>query len=192
MLVHSESKVPIDPFWAAAMLASFRALVGIVGSPIVKKCQRRPLYLCSCAIQIVGLISLSGYCYFNQGELLTANFPFARWIPIFSIMLVYSAFSFGFGNIPYMLQGELLPSHARSFGSGLLGFLDNLSLFISCKLVPTWNEYLGIHGTFLMYAAVCCLVALISFFFMPETSGMSLEQIEEMYRPKNKKKKSSK
>ena len=55
-------------------------------------------------------------------------------------------------------------------------------------MVPTWNKLLGIHGTFLMYATVCLGVAVLSFFFMPETSGMSLEEIEDMYRPKNKKK----
>ena len=65
--------------------------------------------------------------------------------------------------------------------------MDNLSLFVSCKMVPTWNELLGVHGTFLMYATITIAMAIFSFFFMPETSGMSLEEIEEMYRPKNPK-----
>ena len=55
-------------------------------------------------------------------------------------------------------------------------------------MVPTWTELLGLHGTFFMYASVCFGVAVCSFFFMPETSGMSLEEIEDMYRPKEKKK----
>ena len=53
-------------------------------------------------------------------------------------------------------------------------------------MLPTWIDLLGIHGTFLMYATVCLGIAIFSFFFMPETSGMSLEEIEEMYRPKNR------
>ena len=65
--------------------------------------------------------------------------------------------------------------------------MDNLSLFVSCKMVPTWNKLLGVHGAFLMYATITITVAIFSFFFMPETSGMSLEEIEEMYRPKNPK-----
>ena len=52
-------------------------------------------------------------------------------------------------------------------------------------MVPTWQELFGVHGAFFMYACICSLVALICFFFMPETSGMSLEAIEEMYKPKN-------
>ena len=65
--------------------------------------------------------------------------------------------------------------------------MDNLSLFVSCKMVPTWNELLGVHGAFLMYAIITIFMAIFSFFFMPETSEMSLEEIEEMYRPKNPK-----
>ena len=83
-------------------------------------------------------------------------------------------------------QGELLPVHARSVGSALLGIIDNLSLFLSAKLVPTFNEYLGVHGSFLMYCFLGGCNALFSFFTMPETSGMSLEEIEDMYRPKKK------
>lgn len=55
-------------------------------------------------------------------------------------------------------------------------------------MVPTFNELLGVHGAFLMYACICGAVVIVSFFCMPETSGMSLEEIEDMYRPKNKKK----
>ena len=33
--------------------------------------------------------------------------------------------------------GELLPSDLRSLGCGILGVLDNISLFISVKVVPS-------------------------------------------------------
>ena len=55
-------------------------------------------------------------------------------------------------------------------------------------MVPTWQELFGVHGAFFMYACICSLVALTSFFFMPETSGMTLEEIETMYKSKKVKK----
>ena len=48
-------------------------------------------------------------------------------------------------------------------------------------------NFFGIHGSFLFYACVGVFVGLFSYFFMPETDGMSLEQIEEMYEPVPKK-----
>ena len=42
-------------------------------------------------------------------------------------------------------KGEILPSDMRSFGSGLLGILDNISLFIALKTVPImigrWSSF---------------------------------------------------
>ena len=113
-LYFSKSKIPIDPFWAAAMLATFRALSAIIGSSVNGKCKRRPLYLICCGISIFGQLSLSSFCYFDQDEVLTTNFPFTRWIPIFSIMMIYTAFSFGFGGIPWMLQVDFFCLHNQS------------------------------------------------------------------------------
>ena len=111
-------------------------------------------------------------------------FLIARWIPIFAILLIYTAFSFGWGSIPYALQGELLPARARSFGAGLLGFVDNLVLFFVTKSVPSLFVLLGVHGTFLLSAGCALAMLLLSVFFMPETMGMTLEEIENMFRSK--------
>ena len=78
--------------------------MSIIGSSINGKCKRRTVYFVCCGHMIFGLLSLSAYSYFNQNELLTQNFPMARWIPIFSILILYTGFSFGYGSIPYMFQ----------------------------------------------------------------------------------------
>ena len=52
-------------------------------------------------------------------------------------------------------------------------------------MVPTLFDKIGIHGTFLMYSIITTSVGILSFFIMPETSGMSLEEIEAMYRSKS-------
>ena len=103
-LFFSQSKIPIDPFWAAAMLSTYRALIAIIGASVNGKYKRRSLYLVCCGVSIIGQLSLAFYCFFNQDESLTENFPITKWIPIFSIMMVYTAFSFGFGAIPFMLM----------------------------------------------------------------------------------------
>ena len=88
----------------------FRALMSILGMSMIGKCNRRKLYLVCCGIMIFGLLSLSCFSYFNHNELLTQNFPMARWIPIFSILIVYTGFSFGYAGIPYIFQVPVLAS----------------------------------------------------------------------------------
>ena len=83
-----------------------------------------------------------------------------------------------------IFQGELFPSHARSFGSGLISLLQMLSLFTSTKLAPTLTILMGTHGLFYLYSVLTFLVAIICFFAMPDTSGLSLEEIENIYKNK--------
>ena len=92
------------------MLSTYRALIAIIGASVNGKYKRRTLYLVCCGVSIIGQLSLAFYCFFNQDESLTENFPITKWIPIFSIMMVYTAFSFGFGAIPFMLMVSFNPS----------------------------------------------------------------------------------
>ena len=99
---------------------------------------------------------------------------------------MYTGFGLGYGPIVFLLQGELLPSDLRSLGSGLLGVFDNISLFIAVKTVPSLIAGLGMHGAYLLYSGCCFTNLFISFFVMPETKGLSLEDIEDLYRDKGK------
>ena len=54
-----------------------------------------------------------------------------------------------------------MPLHARSFGSGLLTFLDMLSAFISVKLVPDLRILLETYGLFYLYSICIFLVLLV-------------------------------
>ena len=56
-------------------------------------------------------------------------------------------------------------------------------------MVPKLNVIMGLHGVFFMYTWIVLGVGLISYFVMPETTGLSLEEIENMYRSDKKSKK---
>ena len=50
-------------------------------------------------------------------------------------------------------------------------------------MVPTMFTVFGIHGSFIIYSCVAIFVGVFSYFFMPETDGLSIEEIEAMYEP---------
>ena len=80
---------------------------------------------------------------------------------------------------------ELFPSNAKSFGSGLISFLQMMSLFTGAKMVPTLTNLMGTHGLFYLYSSLTLSVAFICFFIMPDTTGLSLEEIENIYKNKS-------
>lgn len=86
-----------------------------------------------------------------------------------------------FGTIGYISPGELLPAESRSFGSGLLLFIDNICLFVGVKTVPAVVAQIGFHGIFWFHAVTLATFILILYFIMPETRGLSLEEIEALF-----------
>ena len=78
-----------------------------------------------------------------------------------------------------------MPAHAKALGCALLGVLDNLSLFLSVKTVPALQEALGLHGCFYFYAGLTLTSALVLYLTLPRTEGKSLEEIEDMFKPKH-------
>jgi len=114
-----------------------------------------------------------------------ANTTTTKWIPLICIFIQYLGYGLGWGAITYMLQGEVLPSDMRSFGGGLIGIMGNFYLFLAVKTVPTLMASVGVGGTFSIYCGLSLMVLFLCFFIMPETKGMSLEDIEDYYSADN-------
>merc|ERR1719348_1778399 len=184
--VIKQMDIPLNEYWVAVGLAGYRSCLTIGLSFILYKARRRPLYLLSGSLVCLATASLSAYNWIAP-SLDPSIKESVSFLPLVSVILMYTGFGLGYGPIVYMLQGELLPSDMRSLGCGLLGVLDNISLFIAVKTVPSLISYLGIHGAFLSYS-ICCLTNLIiCALVMPETKGLSLEEIEDFYKQRERK-----
>jgi len=175
-----EVKVPVDPYWMAVVLAAFRSITCISLSFMMFKIPRRPMYLFSGSMVALALFFQAAFAWLSPyiGQEIMV---YARWIPMFALFLQYSGFGLGFGSIYYLLLGEILPSDMRSMGSGLLGIMNNITLFLSVKSIPTLISSIGVGGMFSLYCVLVLLTLAICFFTMPETKGMSLEDIEDFY-----------
>ena len=68
-----------------------------------------------------------------------------------------------------------------------MGIVTYLSLSLSVKTVPTLVEYVGLHGNFFVNCSINIVTLVLSYYVLPDTSGLSLEEIEDLYRPASKK-----
>eukprot|EP00088_Acartia_fossae_P020889 TRINITY_DN22405_c0_g1_i2.p1 TRINITY_DN22405_c0_g1~~TRINITY_DN22405_c0_g1_i2.p1 ORF type:complete len:516 (-),score=34.93 TRINITY_DN22405_c0_g1_i2:32-1480(-) len=175
-----EVKVPVDPYSLAVVLSAFRSVICIGLSFILFKVPRRPMYMLSGSMVAFSLFCQAAFAWLTP--YISADIMvYARWIPLLALFLQYLGFSLGWGAIMYIMQGEILPSDMRSIGSGLLGIIDNVFLFLSVKSIPTLISSVGVGGMFSIYCVMVLGVLCIAFFTMPETKGMSLEDIEDFY-----------
>jgi len=97
------------------------------------------------------------------------------------ILTFCASFSIGFGPVVWVLLSEIYPTHVR----GRAMSLATLSLWVGVAMigqfVPWMLENITAAGTFFVFALFCLPVPFI-LRKIPETKGMSLEDIEKVWR----------
>ena len=185
-----EANIPFSPYFVCAGISIFRLiLIMIFSVGIANRVKRRPLYISTAVVIIIGNTSMATYFLLKNNFTYVETFPSLKWIPVICILVIYAAFAFGYGCIPYMLQGEILPPYARAVGSGLLGLISNFSMFITLKVGPTISESIGMDGIFYMFSGVAIANAIFAYCTVPETFNLSLEEIEKIYQSKDQRQK---
>jgi MFS family permease len=90
-------------------------------------------------------------------------------------------FAMGPGVCVWLAFTELLPTRIRSLGMGIAMTLNNLVQFASAFLFPVVAGTWGMQYMFFAWAACTVVYFITATFFMPETKGKTLEEIEDHF-----------
>jgi len=96
-----------------------------------------------------------------------------------------AAFSIGPGVCVWLALSELMPTRIRSVGMGVALLVNQgTGTLIAGAFLPIVGNY-GFHVMFLFWTACTVVYFVTAAFFLPETKGKSLEEIEQLFaRPK--------
>lgn len=64
------------------------------------------------------LLLFGAYFWLEEQSYYIVNY--LHWVPIVAAMVYILGFSFGFGPVPWLMMGELLPQSIRGFAAGML------------------------------------------------------------------------
>jgi MFS family permease len=92
-----------------------------------------------------------------------------------------AAFSIGPGVCVWLALSELMPTRIRSVGMGVALLINQgTGTLIAGAFLPIVGNY-GFHVMFLFWTACTVVYFVTAAFFLPETKGKSLEQIEQLF-----------
>nr|CAD7410226.1 unnamed protein product [Timema poppensis] len=150
-------------------------LVGAFIVPIfVDRLGRKPLLLFSAGGMIIGH-GLLGFSFLmdimGKGDNLS-------WLPITSIVIYIITYTIAFGPIPWLMMSEMFAMNIRSKGAGVASCICwTLSFCITRAFFPL-EALIGPHFTVWVLGLFCALSGLGVFFFVPETKGKTLHEIQ--------------
>ncbi|MGI4717937.1 MAG: MFS transporter [Janthinobacterium lividum] len=92
-----------------------------------------------------------------------------------------AAFSVGPGVCVWLALSELMPTRIRSVGMGVALLINQgTGTLIAGAFLPIVGNF-GFHMMFLFWAACTAVYFITAAFFLPETRGKSLEEIERLF-----------
>ena len=180
-----EFNIPISPYMISAGLGLYQFLVALISVFLSAVVPRRKYYIGSGILVMAGAGILGSYCHLQHYTVFTEtlkSYPILHGIPIFALLLYFGGYTSGFVTVCHMLLGELLPSNARGIGSCIVVQCSNISFFLVTKFTPYCAKALGMDGFFWLFSIITLISILFFYFCVPETFGVSLEDIEQHYR----------
>jgi MFS family permease len=103
------------------------------------------------------------------------------WIIMACLALFVAAFAVGPGVVVWLALSELMPTRIRSTGMGIALLINQgVSTAIAAVFLPVVGYY-GYSAMFLFWAACTVVYFITAAFFLPETKGKTLEEIERNF-----------
>jgi len=100
------------------------------------------------------------------------------WLIMGCMALFIASFAFGPGVVVWITLSELMPTRIRSTGMGIALLLNQgVSTLIAAVFLPVVGNY-GYAAMFLFWALCTVVYFSTAAFFLPETKGKTLEEIE--------------
>lgn len=119
----------------------------------------------------VSLIAVGILFFFNQTQ---------GYLLIIFILTFITSFAIGYGPVIWVLLSEIYPTKVRGRAMSVATLSVWVGTAIIGQIVPWMLDTLTPAGTFLVFA-LCCLPVPFILKSVPETKGMSLEDIENAW-----------
>ena len=167
------------------IIAAMNAGGTIVGIYLIDRCGRRRLALTSLAGVVLSLVILamafilqssSSLCWSGscQGAL--------GWFAVGGLALYIAFFSPGMGPVPWAVNSEIYPEAYRGMCGGMSATVNWISNLIVAQTFLSIVGLVGTGPTFLIIAGIAVMAFIFVALYVPETKGLSFEQVELLWK----------
>ena len=166
----------LEPSTCAIIVGVIQVVATFVSTLVVDRLGRRILLLISDSVMAICSLLLGIFFYLKDEK--HDDTSSYGWLPLLSVCVFITVFSLGFGPIPWMMIGELFPPQIKGIASSLSCLLNWFLAFIVTKLYQDLSIAVGSYTTFWIFAGISAVGTVMVFFFLPETKGKSMDEIQ--------------
>ena len=165
-----------DSMFSQVLVGAVNMLTTVIAVFIIDKVGRKQLIYWGVSGMILSLIMIG--LYFLCGEAWGLGNGFLLSFFLFYVFCCAISIS----AVVFVLLSEMYPNSVRGRAMSVAGLALWVGTYLIGQLTPWLLENLTPAGTFFLFAAMCVPYILIMWKAVPETTGKTLEEIEEYWK----------
>ena len=168
--------------WAVGAVNVVATLVAVLW---VDRFGRKPLLLLGSAGMCTGLLIVAGAFFELQkvtsSEQATHGVATAGIVALVGLVIFIASFAFSLGPVVWTVINEVFPSHVRGRGVAVATAINWFAAWVVAQTFLTLVDAISTEGTFLLFAGFCVVTFIYVRWFLPETKGKTLEEVQRMW-----------
>lgn len=168
-----------NPMFSTVLVGLVNMVTTILAVFIIDKVGRKQLIYWGVSGMIICLIAIG--IYFAAGPALGLGNAFM----LFFFLAYVFCCAISISAVVFVLLSEMYPNSVRGRAMSIAGFALWIGTYLIGQLTPVllgWSQ----AGTFFIFAVMCIPYMLIMWKVVPETTGKTLEEIEQYWNNKGK------
>lgn len=164
------------------IVAGLNAAGTVLGIYLIDHAGRKKLALYSLGGVIASLIILSVSFFYQSSSTTTNQNDLYGWLAVVGLALYIAFFSPGMGPVPWAVNSEVYPQEYRGMCGGMSATVNWISNLIVAQSFLSIAEAAGTGPTFLLLAIIAVIAFLFVVFLVPETKGLTFDEVELLWR----------
>ncbi|KAJ0703127.1 putative major facilitator, sugar transporter, major facilitator superfamily [Helianthus annuus] len=159
------------------IVALMNAAGTVVGIYLIDHVGRRKLALSSLTGVILSLVLLS-VAFFLE----SSGHTNIGWVAVLGLVLYISSFAPGMGPVPWTVNSEIYSELYRGTCGGMAATVNWVSNLIVAQSFLSVADAVGTGLTFAILAVIAVAAVVFVLMFVPETKGLTFEEVEKLWR----------
>jgi sugar porter (SP) family MFS transporter len=158
-----------DALFQTTLIGVINILFTLLAMRVIDKIGRKSMMLIGSAGMAI--------CYIIIGALFSAGKTDGIWM-ITALLVTPAFFAFGLGPTVWVVISEIFPNKIRGVAMSVATFALWTACYLLTLTFPVFVEWFNASNTFWLYAVICIAGVVIIKIYLPETRGVSLEELE--------------
>ncbi|KAL6423333.1 hypothetical protein ACFW04_010156 [Cataglyphis niger] len=178
-IILDQANTNLEGKYLTMILGVIQVIFTIICMFLIDHSGRKSLLIISCLGAAFSTAMVATYFNLQYNHIDTSNII---WLPAIGVIMYIIMYCSGLAPIFFTIASELFPTNVKALGTMTVLIITYIWAFSVLKFFLIIADNNGVHVPFWIFTACSFIGALFVFFYVPETKGKTLEQIQKELR----------